>query len=64
MKLSRKENFAYLVSEFRRLCPGAKYDERLLTRPTQVGILGPVLNPEKNLSTATALLAKVLRGRA
>jgi len=63
IKLSRKENFAYLVSEFRRLCANAKYDARLLTRPAQVALLGPVLNPERNLSAATALLAKVLRGR-
>jgi hypothetical protein len=63
LKMSRKENFAYLVSEFLRLCPCAEYDERLLTRPAQVALLGPVLSPEKNLHAATALLAKVLRGR-
>jgi len=61
LKPSRAENFGYLVSELRRLCTKAEYDERLLTRPSQIALLGPVLDPEKNLSAATALLSKVLR---
>ncbi len=57
---SRALNFTYLISELRRLCPDAQYDERLLTRPVQVALLGPALVPEEHLSEATALLAKTL----
>lgn len=57
---SRALNFTYLIAELRRRAPNARYDERLLTRPAQVALLGPTLNPEEHLSTATALLAKTL----
>ena len=62
-RLSCTENFVYLTSELRRRCPNARYDERLLTRPGQVSLLGPSLSPEKHLDVATALLAKALRRR-
>ncbi|MBI5847252.1 MAG: hypothetical protein HZB31_04770 [Nitrospirae bacterium] len=57
---SRALNFNWLIAELRRQCPEAQYDERLLTRPAQVAVLGPTLNPEEHLCVATALLAKVL----
>ncbi len=57
---SRALNFTYLIAELRRRCPNAQYDERLLTRPAQVALLGPTLNPEEHLCVATALLAKTL----
>ena len=57
---SRALNFAYLLAELSGRCPNAQYDERLLTRPAQVALLGPTLNPEEHLSAATALLAKTL----
>ena len=57
------ENFADFVSRLRECCPGAQYDERLLTRAGQAALLGPTLNPEEHLSVATALLAKTLMGR-
>jgi NACalpha-BTF3-like transcription factor len=60
-KLSRSENFTYLVAELRRYCPGVRYDERLMNRAAQAALLGPLLNPEEHLFVATALLAKVLR---
>jgi superfamily II DNA/RNA helicase len=60
-KLSRSENFAHIVAELRRLCLNATYDERLMNRATQAALLGPLLNPEKHLTIATALLAKVLK---
>jgi hypothetical protein len=62
-KPSRSENFAHLVAELRRRCPGARYDERLMNRAAQAALLGPLLNPEKHLVAATALLAKVLRSK-
>jgi hypothetical protein len=60
-KLSRSENFTFLVTELRRCCPGVRYDERLMNRAAQAALLGPLLNPDKHLVVATALLAKVLR---
>lgn len=64
LKPSRAANFAYLVSELRRRCPGGLYDERLLSRAGQAALLGPTLNPEEHLALASALLAKVLLGKA
>ncbi len=61
-KPSRSENFTHLGTELRRCCPGARYDERLMNRAAQAAMLGPLLDPEKHLAVATALLAKVLRG--
>jgi hypothetical protein len=61
MKLSRELNFTYLISELRRLCPGAVYDDRLLKRVGQVRLLGPALNPETNLDLAAEILTRSLR---
>jgi len=63
MKLSRELNFSYLKSELRRLCPAAGFDDRLLNRLGQVRLLGPTLNPEKNLDLAFDILARTLRRR-
>lgn len=60
LRPSRALNFTYLISELRRRCPDALYDERLLSRAGQVALLGPSLNPEEHLIVATALLRKVL----
>lgn len=61
MKLSRELNFAHLISELRRLCPGASYDDRLLNRIGQVRVLGPTVTPETNLDLAAYILAQSLR---
>ena len=61
MKLSRELNFAHLISELRRFCPEAGYDDRLLNRPGQARLLGPTLNPETNLDLAAEILARSLR---
>jgi hypothetical protein len=53
-------NFANLLSELRRRCPSARYDERLLSRAAQAALLGPSLRPEDHLAVATALLSKAL----
>jgi hypothetical protein len=60
---TRAENFTDFVARLRQCCPGARYDEGLLTRAGQAALLGPTLNPEEHLSVASALLAKVLLGR-
>jgi hypothetical protein len=61
MKLSRELNFTHLISELRRFCPGADYDDRLLNRVGQVRLLGPSLNPETYLDLAAEILARTLR---
>lgn len=61
MKPSRELNFTYLISELRRLSPGAVYDDRLVKRVGQVRLLGPALNPETNLDLAAEILARSLR---
>ena len=61
LKLSRSDNFTYIVTELRRCCMGARYDECLMNRAAQAALLGHLLNPEEHLIVATALLAKVLR---
>lgn len=61
---SSAANFAHLVSELRGRCTNAIYDESLLNRASQAALLGPLLRPEDHLAVATALLSKVLRGRA
>lgn len=58
MKLSRELNFAHLINELRRLCPGAGYDDRLLNRAGQARLLGPTLPPETNLDLAAEILAR------
>jgi len=61
MKMSRELNFNHLVSELRRLSPGAVFDDRLLNRAGQVRVLGPALNPETSLDLAAEVLARTLR---
>lgn len=61
MKLSREQNFTYVISELRRRSPGAVYDDRLRNRAGLVRLLGPALDPETNLDLATEILARSLR---
>ena len=61
--LSRSVNFGHLAAELRRLCRGAQYDERLLSKAGQTALLGPLLKPDEYVFVATALLAKVLLKR-
>jgi hypothetical protein len=63
MRLTRELNFAHLKSELRRLCPTARYDDRLQNRLGQVRILGPGLSPETHLDLAFHVLARTLRGK-
>ena len=61
MKLSRGQNFNFLLNELHRLCPGAAYDDRLLQRIGQVRLLGSTLNPETHLNLAVEILVNSLR---
>lgn len=61
MQLTRELNFTHLISELRRLCPGAVYDDRLRNRAGLVRLLGPALDPETNLDLAVEILSRSLR---
>jgi hypothetical protein len=66
MKLSRKLNFVHLLGEVRSHAPGAVYDDRLLSRSSQVRLLGPAQGREASLDLAAEILARslqALRGR-
>ena len=58
---SRHANFAQVVAELRRRCPGAAYDERLTTRAGQAQLLGPTLSTDLHLDVAISVLAAALR---
>jgi hypothetical protein len=58
---SREANFAQVVSELRRRCPHAAYDERLASRSGQAQLLGPALSPAQHLDVAISVLAGALR---
>jgi hypothetical protein len=61
MKMSRDLNFAFLTSELRRLCPGAAYNDRLLSRGGPARLLGPAQQMERSLDLAAEVLARCLR---
>ena len=58
---ARHANFAQVVAELRRRCPGATYDERLATRAGQAQLLGPTLSTDDHLDVAISVLAAALR---
>jgi len=57
---SRGANFSALITMLRQRCAGATYDNRLLQKPEQLKLLGPVLAAETYLDTALTVLAKVM----
>ena len=60
MKLSRKLNFAHLISQLRLHAPDAAFDDRLLNRANQVRLLGPAQGREASLDLAAGVLARTL----
>ncbi len=58
---ARHANFAQVVAELRRRCPGAAYDERLASRAGQAQLLGPTLSAAEHLDVAISVLAAALR---
>lgn len=60
MKLSRKLNFAYLLSQLHQHAPDAVCDDRLLTRVAQARLLGPAQGQESSLDLAAEILARSL----
>lgn len=57
-RLSQEENFNWICAELRRCCPDAVWNDRLQTRPGMTQLLGPTLDPERNLDLAIALIAR------
>lgn len=55
---TRTANFARMVDQLRRLCVGATYDDRLLSRGEQLRVLGAMLRPERHLDAAIAVLVQ------
>ena len=60
MKLSRKLNFAYLISQLRLCVPSAAFDDRLLSMVNQVRLLGPAQGREASLDLAAGILSRSL----
>ncbi|MCL5023796.1 MAG: hypothetical protein M1497_10600 [Nitrospirae bacterium] len=58
---TRAANFGSVLAELRRRCPGARYDDRLLSKAGQVRLLGPMFDPERYLDLAISLLVRSLR---
>jgi len=58
---TRAANFTCVLAELRRRCPGAVYDDRLVSKAGQSQMLGPVFAPEKHLDMAVSLLLRSLR---
>ena len=63
MKMSRKLNFAHLVSQLRLHASGAAFDDRLLNKLNQVRLLGPAQGREAGLDLAAEVLARCLLSR-
>jgi len=59
-QMTSGQNFTLLKMELQRLAPRARFDERLLKRPTMVRLLGPTLTPEADLDLAFEVLARCL----
>jgi hypothetical protein len=61
LQLTRAANFAFVLAELRRRCPGVVYDDRLVSRAEQSRLLGPMFEPERHLDVAVSLLSRSLR---
>ncbi len=61
LRPTRAANFAFVLAELRRRCPGAAYDDRLLSKAGQARLLGPMFEPERHLEIAITLLSRSLR---
>lgn len=61
MQPTRTANFVRLLRELRQRCTAALFDDRLLSRPGQIRLLGPLFTPEAHLDIAISVLARSLR---
>jgi len=61
LKPTRTANFLHLLGELRQRCTAALFDDRLLTRPGQIRLLGPLFTPEAHMDIAVSVLARSLR---
>lgn len=60
MKMSRKLNFSYLISQLRLHAAGVVFDDRLQNRVNQTRLLGPAQGREASLDLAAEVLARCL----
>ncbi len=58
---TRTANFVRLLEEIKQRCTAALFDDRLVNRPGQVRLLGPLFTPEEHLDIAISVLARSLR---
>ena len=58
---TRAANFVFVLEELKRRCPGAVYDDRLLSKAGQARLLGPMFEPERHPDIAISLLSRSLR---
>jgi len=61
LQLTRAANFAFVLAELRRRCPGAVYDDRLVNKAGQSQLLGSMFEPKRHLNIAVSLLSRSLR---
>lgn len=61
LQLTRTANFIHLLGQLRQRCPAALFDDRLLNKPGQSRLLGPLFTPEAHLDIAISVLARSLR---
>jgi len=61
LQLTRTANFANLLSEMKRRCAAAVYDERLVNKAAQYQLLGPTFDPPRHFDLAVTVLARSLR---
>jgi hypothetical protein len=61
LRPTRAANFAFVLEEIRRRCPGTVYDDRLLSKAGQARLLGPMFEPGRHLDIAVTLLSRSLR---
>jgi hypothetical protein len=61
LQMTRTANFAFVLAELRRRCPGAVYDGRLVSKAEQSRLLGSMFEPERHLDIAVSLLSRSLR---
>jgi hypothetical protein len=61
LQLTCAANFAFVLAELRRRCPGTVYDDRLVSKAGQSRLLGSMFEPERHLNIAVSLLSRSLR---
>ena len=56
---TRAAGFARLTTELKGRAAQARYDDRLVSRASQAGMLGALLSPEEHVDVAVALVSRL-----